>query len=58
MEAIREAQKNPNISAIITSLQKVKNLVSNEPLLAPSNNFIVPKNARAIYVRGKPNENN
>ena len=53
MEAIREAQKNPNISAIISSLQKVKNLVSNEPLLAPSNNFIVPKNARAIYVRGK-----
>lgn len=58
MEAIREAQKNPNISAIITSLQKVKNLVSNEPLLAPSNNFIVPKNARAIYVRGKTNEKN
>ena len=58
MEAIREAQKNPNISAIITSLQKVKNLVSNEPLLAPSNNFIVPKNARAIYVRGKTNETN
>ena len=58
MEAIREAQKNPNISAIISSLQKVKNLVSNEPLLAPSNNFIVPKNARAIYVRGKPNEKN
>ncbi len=53
MEAIREAQKNPNISAIIQSLQKVKSLVSNEPLLTPPNDFVVPKNARAIYVRGK-----
>ncbi len=53
MEAIREAQKNPNISSVIQELQKVKTLVSNEPLLTPDNEFIVPKNARAIYVRGK-----
>ncbi len=53
MEAIREAQKNPNISAIIGSLQKVKNLVSNDPVLTPPNDFVVPKNAKAIYVRGR-----
>ena len=53
MEAIREAQKNPNINAIIDSLQKVKTLVSNDPLFTPSNDFVVPKNARAIFVRGK-----
>ena len=52
-EAIREAQKNPNINAIIDGLQKVKTLVSNDPLFTPSNDFIVPKNARAIFVRGK-----
>ena len=53
MEAIREAQKNPNINAIIGSLQKVKNLVSNDPLLTPPNDFVVPKNSKAIYVRGR-----
>lgn len=52
-EAIREAQKNPNINAIIGSLQKVKTLVSNDPMLTPPNDFVVPKNARAIFVRGK-----
>ncbi len=52
-EAIREAQKNPNLNAIIGSLQKVKNLVSNDPMLIPPNDFVVPKNSKAIYVRGK-----
>ena len=55
MEAIREAQKNPNISAIIEGLQKVKSLVSNDPVFTPPNDFVVPKNAKAIYVRGSRN---
>lgn len=54
-EAIREAQKNPNINAIIGGLQKVKSMVSNEPVFTPANDFVVPKNAKAIYVRGKKN---
>ena len=53
MEAIREAQKNPNLNAVLGSLQKVKSLVSNEPVFSPKGDFIVPKNARAIFVRGK-----
>ena len=53
MEAIREAQKDPNITSIIGGLQKVKTLVSNDPLLTPPNDFIVPKNSKAIFVRGK-----
>ena len=52
-EAIREAQKNPNLNAIIESLQKVKSLVSNDPMLIPPNDYVVPKNSKAIYVRGK-----
>lgn len=52
-EAIREAQKNPNINAIIDGLQKVKTLVSNDPVFTPANDFIVPKNAKAIFVKGK-----
>ncbi len=52
-EAIREAQKNPNINAIIDGLKKVKTLVSNDPIFTPPNDFVVPKNAKAIFVRGK-----
>lgn len=52
-EAIREAQKNPNMNDIIGGLKKVKSLKSNEPMFTPPNDFVVPKNAKAIYVRGK-----
>lgn len=54
-EAIREAQKNPNITSIIGGLKKVKTLVSNEPMFTPPNDFIIPKNAKTIYVNGKTN---
>lgn len=52
-EAIREAQKNPNMNAIIGGLQKVKTMISNEPLFTPPGDYIIPKNSKAIYVRGK-----
>ncbi|MCQ2585169.1 MAG: NAD-binding protein [Treponema sp.] len=52
-EALREAQKNPDINTVISNLQKVKLLKSNEPVLAPKSDFIIPKNAKAIFVRGK-----
>ena len=52
-EAIREAQKNPNVNIVISDLKKVKSLKSNDPLLKPANDFIIPKNARAIFVKGK-----
>lgn len=54
-EAIREAQKNPNMNDIIGGLKKVKTMVSNEPFFTPPSDFIVPKNAKAIYVHGKNN---
>lgn len=52
-EALREAQQNPDINKIIDNLQKVKTLKSNEPLFAPKNDFIIPRNSKAIFVRGK-----
>lgn len=52
-EALREAQKNPNMGTIISNLQKVKNLKSNDPVLAPPSDFVIPKHTRAIFVRGK-----
>ncbi len=51
-EALREAQKNPDINKVIGNLRKVKMLKSNEPILAPKLDFIIPKNAKAVYVRG------
>ena len=54
-EALREAQKNPDISKIIDNLQKVKLLKSNEPLLAPASAFVIPRHSKAIFVRGKAN---
>lgn len=54
-EALREAQKNPDISKIIDNLQKVKQLKSNEPMLAPASAFVIPRHSKAIFVRGKAN---
>lgn len=52
-DALREAQKNPNIKKIIDNLQKVKTLQSNEPVLTPPDNYIIQPNAKAIFVKGK-----
>ncbi len=52
-EALREAQKNPDINKVIDNLQKVKSLKSNDPIFVPANDFVIPKNSKAIFVRGK-----
>lgn len=54
-EALREAQINPDMSKVIDNLLKVKLLKSNEPLLAPSLDFVIPNHSKAIFVRGKSN---
>ena len=51
-DALREAQKNPDIKSIVDNLKKVKTLKSNEPLLTPAPDFVIQKNAKAILVRG------
>lgn len=52
-DALREAQKNPDIKKIVDNLQKVKTLQSNEPVLTPPENFIITPSAKAIFVKGK-----
>ncbi len=52
-EALREAQKNPDMNTVITNLRKVKLLKSNEPILAPGPDFVIPPHSKAIFVRGK-----
>ena len=52
-EALREAQKNPDVKKIVTNLQKVKLLKSNAPILAPSDDVIIQQSTKAIFVKGK-----
>ena len=50
-DALREAQKNPDVKKIVDELKKVKLLKSNEPILCPAPDYLIPKNAKAIFVR-------
>ena len=52
-DALREAQRNPDIKDVISRLQKVKTLRSNEPRLTPPADFVIYKNTKAILVKGK-----
>ncbi|MFH1759724.1 MAG: hypothetical protein ABIA63_01360 [bacterium] len=52
-EALREAQKNPDISRIITDLKSVKSLISNYPVINPDPDFIIKQNSTAVVIQGK-----
>lgn len=52
-DAVREAQKNPDVKKIVDNLVKVKTLKSNEPIFAPPSDFIIQPNTKAIFVKGK-----
>lgn len=52
-DALREAQRNPDVKKIVGNLKKIKTLKSNDPLLVPSDDFIIQSNTKAIFVRGK-----
>ncbi|MEW5947634.1 MAG: ion channel [bacterium] len=49
-EAIREAQKTPDISKLVERLQKVKTIVSNNPNLHPDDDYTVQKNSLAVVI--------
>ena len=52
-DALREAQKNPDVKVIVDNLKKVKLLKSNQPLLTPPNEFIIQPYTKAIFIKGK-----
>ena len=56
-EALREAQKTPNIKKIVANLKKIKELKSNDPVIAPSASYIIKPNSRAIFIKGKGEKN-
>ena len=51
-EALAEAQKNPDVEAVVNNLKKVKSLKSNLPVFAPKDDYIIPKNTKAIFIHG------
>lgn len=51
-DALREAQKNPDIKKIVDNLKKVKTLKSNKPVLTPPDDYVIQRNTKAIIVRG------
>lgn len=53
-EALREAQMNPDISKLIPDLQNVKTLVSNDPVINPSRDYIINKYSRGIIISNSP----
>ncbi len=50
-EALAEAQKNPNVEKIVANLKKVKTLKSNLPNFAPADSYVIPDNAKAIFIQ-------
>lgn len=52
-DALREAQKNPDVKKIVDNLKKIKLLRSNEPILTPPDDYIIVPFTKAIFVKGK-----
>ena len=52
-DALREAQKNPDVKKIVGNLKKIKILKSNDPVLVPSDDFVIQPHTKAIFVKGK-----
>lgn len=52
-DALREAQKNPDINKVVDNLKKVKTLKSNQPVLTPEDDFVILPFTKAIFVKGK-----
>ena len=52
-EALREAQKTPDIKKIVTNLKKIKQLKSNDPIIAPPETYVIKPNSRAVFIMGR-----
>lgn len=49
-EAIREAQKTPDISKLVDNLKRVKTIANNKPNLHPDDDYIVPGHSIAVVI--------
>ncbi len=56
-DAIRDAQKTPDISKLVDNLKDVKQMVANRPVINPDNNYVISKHCRAIIIEGRAGRN-
>lgn len=49
-EALREAQKTPDISKLVKNLAQVKTLISNNPVLNPPTDYILKSHSLAVII--------
>ena len=56
-EALAEAQKNPDMEKIVSNLKKVKSLKSNLPVFSPSDEYVIARNSKAIFIKGHSQNN-
>ncbi len=52
-EAIRDAQKTPDISTLVDNLKVVKQLVANMPVINPTPDYVITRYTRAIIIEGR-----
>ena len=57
-DALREAQKNPDVKKVVDNLKKIKTLKSNDPILVPADDFVIQPHTKAIFVKGKKDVGN
>jgi voltage-gated potassium channel len=50
LEALREAQKTPDISKLVTNLQLVKDISINKPVFIPADDYIIQRHSRSIVI--------
>lgn len=51
-EAIRDAQKTPDISTLVDNLKTVKELVANLPVMNPNPEYLIREYSKAIVIEG------
>jgi voltage-gated potassium channel len=50
-EALRDAQKTPDVARLVANLQAVKELRGNQPVFNPGPDYLIKPNSRAILIR-------
>lgn len=50
VDALREAQKTSDVSQLVQNLMKVKEMLPNQPVLLPPDDYVLPRHSRAIVL--------
>lgn len=50
-EALKDAQKTPDISKLVENLQIVKKIRGNDPMMNPGDDYVIQKNSKAIIIK-------